>query len=564
MKFFNIFISFLFLLNSCSDSDNKAIKRGLIAEKAMVVSAHPIASSIGIQVLKDGGNAVDASVAVGFALAVCYPSAGNLGGGGFMVLRFRDGKTNSLDFREKAPENAHRDMYLDSLGEAISEKSIATRQAAGVPGSVAGLIVAHQKYGKLNLKRLIQPAIDLAQNGFQITENQANNYNRLREIFLKRNPTPPAFVKQNGEWKKDDTLKQQELAETLTLIRDYGAAGFYEGKTAKKIVAEMLRGNGIITLNDLKNYKAKWRKTVQASYKGHRIISMGTPSSGGIVLLQILKMIEAYPIEKWTSNKLKITHLITEAERRAFADRATHLGDADFYDVPQNGLLDSLYLANRMQNFEPTRASLSAEIAAGTPPLHESEQTTHYSIIDRWGNAAAVTTTINRSYGSRIVVAGAGFLLNNEMDDFSIKSGVPNSYGLVGGKANAIEANKRMLSSMTPTIVEKNGKLLMVIGTPGGSTIITSVLQGIVNVIDRGMGMQEAVTAGRFHHQWLPDLLYYEKGRFANDVLESLKSKGHQLKERQSIGRLDAILVLPSGELEAGADPRGDDNAIGF
>jgi gamma-glutamyltranspeptidase/glutathione hydrolase len=455
-------------------------------------------------------------------------------------------------------------MFLDKSGKVNDEMSLYSHAAAGVPGSVDGMIQAHQKYGKLAFHEVIQPAIDIAANGFQLTERQAEELNKNKADFIRLNKAKNSFLKDTGEWKKGDLLVQAELAHTLELIRDQGRDGFYTGETANKIVAEMKRGNGLIKLEDLAAYHSVWREPVTGTYKDYKIISMPPPSSGGIALLQLLKMVEKYPVEDWQASPEKTMHLFIEAMRRVYADRAEHLGDADFYPVPQNALLESIYLENRMKDFNTDKASLSEKIESGNPEKHISEETTHYSVADQWGNAVSVTTTLNNSYGSRIVVQGAGFLLNDEMDDFSLKPGVPNMYGLVGGQANAIEPGKRMLSSMTPTIIEKDGKLFMVVGSPGGSTIITIVFQTIVNVIDNKMDMQEAVDAARFHHQWLPDLVYLEENRFDSLLVKKLENLGHNIKFRGPMGRVDAILVLPDGSYQGGADPRGDDKAMGY
>ncbi len=554
---------FVFLVISGISCDS--LKRNNLPsyQHGVVVSAHPEASEVGLQILQGGGNAVDAAVAVQFALAVVYPNAGNIGGGGFMVYRGADGKFAALDFREAAPGAATRDMYLDAEGNPVTELSLRGQLASGIPGSVDGMVKAHEKYGKLDWTTLLQPAIDLAQRGFPITEMQAKELNGRKESFAKYNPTGTVFLR-DTEWVAGDTLVQPELAHTLLLISQQGRAGFYEGETADKIVEEMASGNGIISHADLKNYEAKWREPVSSTYRSYRVVSMPPPSSGGIALISLLKSVEAYPLSEWGFQQDSTMRVMIEAERRVYADRATHLGDPDFYEVPQPMLIDSSYNAERMRNINFKHASFSSDIFAGSLSMAEHEETTHFSIVDQEGNAVSITTTLNGSYGSQVVVAGAGFLLNNEMDDFSVKPGAPNLYGLVGGAANAIEPGKRMLSSMTPTILEKDGKLFMVVGTPGGSTIITSVFQTILNVVDFGMGMQEAVNAPRFHHQWLPDEVALEKEAIAQPIRHSLSTTGYKLVDRNSIGRVDAILVLPDGSLSGGADPRGDDTAMGY
>jgi gamma-glutamyltranspeptidase / glutathione hydrolase len=563
----NLILAFFFLY-SCSpkpDEPGRTIERGPIAKNGMVVSAHPLASQVGADILKKGGNAVDAAIAVQFALAVVYPGAGNIGGGGFMVIRQNDGSVDGLDYREEAPAAASRNMYLDENGEVIENLSWLGHLAAGVPGSVDGMVKAYEKYGSLSWEELVQPSIDLAANGFLLTEKEAGGLNRGKESFVKYNTIQPDFVLKDSLWVAGDTIYMKDLAKTLSLIRDQKEAGFYEGETADLIVAEMQRGKGIITHDDLKNYDAIWRAPVTGTYKGHKVISMAPPSSGGIALMQLLQSVEPYPVNEWGWNTTQTVHLITEAERRVYADRAKYLGDPDYFDVPMAGLLDPAYNKERMSSFKPDKASLSSEITEGNPvALLESEQTTHFSVVDANGNAVSVTTTLNGGFGSKVFVAGAGFLLNNEMDDFSVKPGYANAYGLVGGEANAIEPGKRMLSSMTPSIVEKDGQLMMVVGTPGGSTIITSVFQTILNVIDHGMGMQEAVAARRFHHQWLPDVIVSETDALSADVKTALEGMGHAFREAGNIGRVDAILVLPDGSLEGGADPRGDDTAIGY
>ncbi|MDG2419407.1 MAG: gamma-glutamyltransferase [Saprospiraceae bacterium] len=538
----------------------------LISDKAMVVSAHPLASKVGMDILKKGGNAIDAAIAVQMALGVTYPVAGNIGGGGFMVIRMNDGTVDALDYREKAPLAAHRDMYLDSLGEVIPRLSLDGHLAVGVPGTVDGMVKAFEKYSQLkNWKELIKPSWDLAKDGILLTESEANGLNRTKEKFEKFNTSRPVFIKEDGKWEKGEKLVQSDLAKTFKSIHDKGRAGFYEGEVANQLVAEMKAGNGIITHEDLKQYEAQWRKPIVSKYKNYDIISMAPPSSGGIALTQMLGMVENYPIKDWGFHSPQTIHVMAEAERRAFADRAKHLGDPDFYDVPVKELMDKNYLKQRMSNFNPNAASPSDEIQAGML-LKESDQTTHFSIIDAEGNAVSVTTTLNTGYGSKVVVSGAGFFLNNEMDDLSAKVGVPNIFGLVGEEANAIEPGKRMLSSMTPTIATKNGKLNMVIGTPGGSTIITSVFQIFLNVTEFGMGMSEAINAPRFHHQWLPDQIFIETDAFPTETISALEKIGHKVGVRGSgkIGRFEGILVMPDGKLEGGADIRGDDSAMGY
>lgn len=531
-------------------------------KNGLVVSAHPEASRVGLDILKNGGNAVDAAVAVQFALAVVYPNAGNLGGGGFLVYRSSDGQASTLDYREKAPLAATRDMYLDSAGNAVVDRSLVGHLAAGVPGTVAGMTAVHKRFGKLKWDELLQPAIDLAANGFKITAQQASELNNYKDIFIANNPLGTALLR-SEKWQAGQVLQQTELAYTLKLIRDKGKNGFYRGAVAELIVEEMKRGSGIISKKDLKNYKAKWRVPVQTNYKDYKVITMGPPSSGGIALAQLLQAVEPFPIAKWKHNRDSTVRVIVEAERRVYADRATHLGDPDFYNVPQAQLLEPSYQARRMSDMDWNYATSSSSIKAGIMTGEESEQTTHFSIVDKDGNAVSNTTTLNGSYGAKVLVKGAGFLLNNEMDDFSVKPGSPNMYGLIGGEANAIAPSKRMLSCMTPTILEKGGKLFMVVGTPGGSTIITSVFQTILNVVEFGKSMQSAVSAPRFHHQWLPDEIAAEEGAFDEATLKIIRAKGYKVVKRSAIGRVDAILVTDSG-YQAGADPRGDDKAEGY
>ncbi|NGM89626.1 gamma-glutamyltransferase, partial [Parapusillimonas sp. SGNA-6] len=497
-----LFISLAFL--SCRNAKQIEVIPVSEFENGAVVTAHPLASQVGLDILEQGGNAIDATVAVKFALAVVYPNAGNLGGGGFMVYRDSQGNSTSLDFREKAPINSHRDMYLDEDGDPVTDLSLYGHLAAGVPGSVAGMEAAHRKYGTLPWKTLLQPAIDLAILGFEITEQQAEEFNQHQADFAKFNPNGTAILKEE-KWRTGDLFVQKELGETLGRIAEQGRDGFYKGETADLIVAEMKRGNGIITHQDLIDYEAVWRDPIVGTYKNYTIISMPPPSSGGIALLALLQSVQNYPLALWGFQSDSTVRAMVEAERRIYADRATHLGDPDFYNVPLAPLTDAQFNRERMSKISLDKATPSEQVKAAKFPGYESEETTHFSIVDKDRNAVSLTTTINGSYGSLVWVHGAGFLLNNEMDDFSVKPGTPNLYGLLGGKANAIEPGKRMLSAMSPTIVEEDGKLKMVVGTPGGSTIITSVFQTILNVLEFGMSAQESVSAPRFHHQWKPD-----------------------------------------------------------
>ena len=529
-----------------------------------VVCAHPIASQVGAQILKNGGNAFDAVIATQLALAVVYPGAGNIGGGGFLVAKKSDGKTFTLDYRETAPARATRDMYLDEKGNANTNLSQYGHLASGIPGTVSGIFESY-KYAKLPFKTLIQPAIDLAEKGFVLTTSEATKFNNTQAAFKKYNTVLPVFVKEAG-WKTGDTLIQKELSRTLTRIRDNGPAGFYEGETANFIVAEMQRGKGILTLEDLKSYKTKERKPLEFGYKGYTVVSMPPPSSGGLLLAQMLKMVENRPLASYGFSTTKSVQLMTEAERRAFADRAEHMGDPDFWKVPVKTLTSNNYLAERMKTYDSTKAGKSSEIIAGQ--ASESMETTHISIMDHWGNMVAVTTTLNGNFGSKTVVAGAGFFLNNEMDDFSVKPSVPNMYGAVGGEANAIAPGKRMLSSMAPTLVLKGRQPFMVVGTPGGTTIPTSVYQTIVDIIDYSMTPVDAVNKPKFHHQWLPDKIVVEKG-FPKDVMKQLEAMGYKVSiytvagYASNIGRVELIKVNGK-KLEAAADTRGDDTVAGY
>jgi gamma-glutamyltranspeptidase/glutathione hydrolase len=564
MKRTAIYLLAIILISGCREKPSPVITgRNITAGHGMVVSAHPEASKAGVSVLQKGGNAIDAAVATEFALSVCYPEAGNIGGGGFMLIRMSDGSSYMIDYREKAPLGASRDMYLDEKGNLKEESSTETHLAAGVPGTVDGMLKVHGKYGRLSFREVIQPAIDLAVKGFAVTEEQAGSFNRNREYFLKMNASLPAFVK-DGEWKAGDVLRQPDLAATLERIRDNGRDGFYSGKTAEMIIREMKRGKGIISAMDLAKYEAKFRKPLTGVYRGYRIITIPPPSSGGIILLQLLKMLEPWPLQESGFHSLKAIHLIAEAEKRAFADRAEYAGDPDFIDVHTSILLDQKYLKRRFNDFDPDQATDIKKIKAGLLSGHESDETTHYSVVDKDGNAVSATTTLNNLFGSSIVVEGAGFLLNNQMDDFSVKPGTPNMYGLVGGEANSISPGKRMLSSMTPSIVEKDGKLFLVAGSPGGSTIPTTVFQVITNVIDYKMDIRQAVDTGRFHDQWLPDYIMFEKGSIDSLVLEGLKGMNYDLKERSVIGSVNAIEILPDGKIRAGADRRGYNTACGY
>lgn len=562
----------LLILFSCSstknvidknnvDPWNYSITKNLVAQKGAVVSAHPLASAVGVAILKKGGNAVDAAIATQLALAVVYPGAGNIGGGGFMVARLANGETLALDYREMAPSSANRDMYLDANGNVVQGKSINGHLSSGVPGSIAGMF-ASMKYAKLSFKELIQPAIDLAEKGFAISEREASSLNSIQQDLQKYNTQPSAFLNSKG-WKAGDTLVQTDLANTLKLIRDNGEAGFYKGKTAELIVEEMKRGGGIITLDDLKNYQVKWRTPHSFDYHGYTIVSMPMPSSGGILLHQMLKMLEDKPLSSYGFLSPQAVQLMTEVERRAFADRAEYMGDADFYKVPEAQLTNESYLKKRMNDYQPGIAGNSTQIKPGVLPMKESEQTTHLSVLDAEGNAVSVTTTLNNSYGSKTVIGGAGFFINDEMDDFSVKPGVPNLYGAVGGEANAIAPGKRMLSSMTPTLVLKDGKPFIVVGTPGGTTIPTSVFQTIVNIIDFGMSADDAVNKPKFHHQWLPDQIDVERS-FPEATRIALQKMGYTIKERGSIGRTEVIKKIPGDGMEAVADKRGDDAAAGY
>jgi gamma-glutamyltranspeptidase / glutathione hydrolase len=556
-------------LNPSSKTKNEiTFKSGVTGKNGMVSSASKYASQVGIDILKNGGNAVDAAVAMGFALAVTYPQAGNIGGGGFMIIKTKDTIT-SIDYREKAPAGSTRNMFLDASGNFLPDKSQVGHLSAGVPGSVAGLLYALEKYGTMKRDVVLAPAIKLARDGFEMEDRFAESLNSNYNNFRKFLSTKKVFTKGGLNYSAGELFTQQDLANTLTLIDVHGRDGFYSGITADLIVKEMQSAGGIITKEDLANYQAVERRTVNVNYKGYNIYSMGPPSSGGIALIQLLNMIESEPVPDRNSAYYGVTgsvdyyHVMTESMKRVYADRSEYLGDPDFWKVPVNGLIDKKYSYDRKKEIKEN-STPSSEIKAGVVAT-ESDQTTHYSVIDKDGNMVSVTTTLNNTYGSYVVVDGAGFLLNDEMDDFASKPGEANMYGLVGNEANAIEPKKRMLSSMTPTIILKNGSPFMILGSPGGGKIITSVFRTIVNVIDFKMALDSAIDFPRFHHQWLPEHIQYEAGSIDNEVMTKLKDKGHVMQQVGDYGRVEGILVDWNNHTYYGhSDRRGYGKAIGY
>ena len=545
---------------------NGSYPHPVFGENGMVVSTSRQASIAGIEILKKGGNAIDAACATGFVLAVTSSSNGNIGGGGFMVVHKENSKIFTLDYREIAPAAAHRDMFLDSNGEVIDNMSLRTRAASGVPGSVDGLLKAWKDHGSGNISRreLLASAIALAERGFELTHYEAKRFNNNKDLFFNNDAAAKIFIRGDRKpWKAGDRFIQKDLARTLKRIAREGRDGFYTGKTADLIIAEMNRGIGLITHEDLLNYESKYREPMIGSFKGYEIISMGLPSSGGTILIEMLNMLENFSLSELGWNSSEYIHLLTEVERRAYADRAEHLGDADFWTPPLSMLTSKKYAIDRMKDFYADKATSSTVIFAGDPSDYESPETTHYSVIDKDGNAVSVTTTINLGYGGGFLIEGAGFFLNNEMDDFSVKPWVPNAFGLVGNAANAIQPGKRPLSSMTPTIVLKNKEPFIILGSPGGSRIITAVLQTILNVTIHNMNIQKAVSAPRVHSQWLPDVIMAESYSIIKDVETSLINKGHKILPYKNVGDVNAILINEDGYF-GGTDLRGENTAIGY
>ncbi|MFZ0456263.1 MAG: gamma-glutamyltransferase [Ignavibacteriaceae bacterium] len=562
--FFFLFLTIIF--------NYPAISQPVRSRHGMVVSANKLASEIGVDIMKKGGNAVDAAVAVGFALAVTYPYAGNIGGGGFMVIHLKGGLNTTIDFREKAPLKSSKDMYLDKNGNYISSSSKEGALSAGVPGSVAGLIYALSKYGTMKLQDVIQPAIDLAKNGWKLDYQTTQMFNKFFPEFKKYPSSFRIFTKYGDPYKEGDLFKQPDLAWTLEQIEKYGSDGFYKGRVASLILNQVQSMGGIITREDLENYKPLERNPVTGSYRGFKVISMPPPSSGGIALIELLNIIENYKLNTNDWGSSEYIHRLVEAMKYVYADRTYLLGDEDFYPVPKAGLISKEYAGTifRKIQADSNKAVPSDLITSGNPSIYsESTETTHYSVYDEQGNAVSTTTTINSAFGSKIAVEGAGFLLNNEMDDFSVKPGIPNQFGLLGSDANSIEPGKRMLSSMTPTIVLKDDKPYIIIGSPGGSTIITTVLQVIINCIDFHMNIQEAIYMPRFHHQWKPDEIYSEKFAINTDAKDNLIKMGYKLADMQSnftvLGVAEGIMIDNVNHIIFGAaDPRGSGSAEGF
>ena len=556
---------FVYILVACVGTLHASVADTVYGESGMVVSRSQIASNVGLETLKQGGNAVDAAVATAFTLAVTHPSAGNLGGGGFMVICLADGTQIVNDHREKAPIDASRDMYLDANGDIIPGLSRNTHKAVGVPGSVDGLLAALERYGSLPRARVLADAIELARDGFPLPADIARQFAQRSERLGRFPGGRAAFQKSDGtKYVAGDLWKQPDLAKTLERIARRGRTGFYEGDTADMLVSEMRRHGGLISHDDLRDYRSVWRDPIVGAYRDYSVVSMPPPSSGGALLIQILNMMEPFAVGAMGYGSADVMHLMVEAERRAYADRAEHLGDPDFYRVPLQQLVDKGYARQRFKGFDPDRAGISAGVNAGAF-AHESKETTHLSIMDRNGNAVALTTTLNSGYGSHIVVEGAGFLLNNEMDDFSSKPNTLNQFNLIGREANAIEPRKRMLSSMTPTVVLRDGKPILVTGSPGGSTIITTVLQVLVNVIDHGMTLSEAVSSPRFHHQWIPDSITVEADSFSAETLDALRKKGHLdiRPARYGLGDANSIMRV-DGVLHGVEDPRTQGGAAGY
>jgi gamma-glutamyltranspeptidase/glutathione hydrolase len=549
---------------ACVPRDSGAAPNAPSYTGAAVATAAPLASDVGLDVLRRGGNAFDAAVAIGFALAVVHPQAGNIGGGGFAVVRDGAiGEIRSLDFRETAPLAAYRDMYLDDTGAVIEDLSLVGAKAAGTPGTVAGLHALWEAYGSLPWKDLVMPAVHLADTGFILDQPLAQHLREYRQSLSQYKETAEVFFGDNPEPRAGDRLVQNDLAKTLRGIAETGPDEFYKGETARKIVWCMEKHGGLITHDDLANYRAVWRKPIHFRFDGYDVYSMPPPSSGGIIVGQILKLLEPFELDADGFDSPENIHLFCEASRLAFADRATHLGDPDFYDIPA-GLLDSAYLARRRTLIDRYDAGNSAEITAGRPGRHESDQTTHYSVCDAAGNMVAVTYTLNSNYGCKLVVEGAGFLLNNEMDDFSVKPGVPNIYGLIGGEANSIAPGKHMLSSMSPTLVLKDGRPRAILGTGGGSKIITMVAQAIINLTRFKLDAAEICAQPRFHHQWLPDRLYIEENSFSDDVIDRLDALGHNVQERSRYGDLQIIVIDDEGRMIPASDPRGRGVSTGY